>query len=191
MEQKLTVHKNDKSRSHQPALSPFWNSPAGFSSLWNPARFEPLWWNNDMFDTARRNMNLAFNEVFENWFARGLQPYADISEDQKTLRIKMDVPGLEADDIDISADGGMLTISANKQEKQDGTESRYSFNYSTLLPEDANIEQADVNLANHRLSIEIPRKKGGEERQAISKTKHGKHKHEKQKEQSVESESHE
>jgi HSP20 family molecular chaperone IbpA len=198
MEQKLTVHKNDKSRSHQPALSPFWNFPADFSSLWNPAslwnpvRFEPLWWNNDMFDAARKNMNLAF----ENWFARGLQPYADITGDQKTLRIKMDVPGLEADDIDISADGGMLTISADKQEKQDGTESRYSFSYSTLLPEDANIEQADINLANNRLSIEIPRKsgdmkRGGDARHAISKTKHAKHKLEKHEVQSIESEPHE
>jgi HSP20 family protein len=176
MEQKLTIHKNNKNRNHLPTLSSFLKPPVEFTSMWNPARLEPFWWSNDIFDAARRNMGLVFDEVFKGMPIQPLQPYADVTEDQKSVRIKMDVPGLDADDIDISTDGGMLTISADKQEKEDGTESRYSFSYTTVLPDDAHVDQADVNFANHRLSIEIPKRNGVVAKPAVSKTKHGKHK---------------
>ena len=176
MEQKLTIHKN---RSHSQTPPSLWGSSSEFPaflnpslaapSFWSPANFNPLWWENGLFDDTRRNMTQIFDGFFDNWSARGIQPHADITEDKKSLRIKMDVPGLEADDIDISTDDGVLTISADKQEKQNGTESSYSFSYSTTLPEGANVDQADVNFSNHKLSIEIPKGNGAAPKPVIGK----------------------
>ncbi len=182
MEQKLTIHKNQASALN-PRLS--WDPSNVVPSLWSPVSFDPLWWDNDVFASTRRNMTQMFDNFFDNWLALGVQPSnANISEDQRSLRIKMDVPGIEAEDIDISTANGMLTISADREENVNGTETRYSFSHSVSLPEDVNVEQAHVNFANHRLSIEIPKGNGAAPRPAISHTLHKKqakarHKHRK------------
>jgi HSP20 family molecular chaperone IbpA len=152
MEQKLPIHK-------------YFEQPV--TSLMSP------WWNDDgFFGATQRNMSRLMNEMMEGWqmAVPGLSRHlnsADVSEDSKSFRVRMPVPGLEADDIDISAADGMLTISAEKQEKRNGAESSYSFTQSMSLPEAANIERADVSLNNHVLTIEIPKTNGHDKKLAI------------------------
>ena len=134
MEQKLSIHKN---KSSLPALPAFWDLPRISSPFWSPARFSPLGWNDDiedLLDNTRRNVSRMFENLAENISVPSIQPQTEVSEDQKSLRIDMDLPGLKAEDLDISTKDGVLTISADKQEKRNGTESRYSFSYSTTLP---------------------------------------------------------
>ena len=129
-------------------------------------------------------MSRIFESMAENIpVPSSIHPQTDVSEDQKSLRIDMDLPGLKAEDLDISTKDDVLTISADKQEKRNGTESHYSFSYSTTLPESANIDAADVNFVNQRLSIEIPKKNGAkkisinaEDAKSENKTEVGKEK---------------
>jgi HSP20 family protein len=146
MDQKLPIHK-------------YFEQPV--SSL-----FTPFWWNDDsVFGAAQRNMNRMMTDVLDSWqmampgMAHRL-PAADVTEDNKSFRVKMPMPGLEADDIDISTADGMLTISAEKTEKKNGAESSYSFTQSMSLPEGVDIGRADVNLSHHLLTIEIPKTNG-------------------------------
>ncbi len=161
MEQRLTIHRD---RSHLPSLSSFWNFPRISSSFWSPLRFGAHTWNEnveDLFDNMRWGVNRAFDELSESLPVAGVQPQPEVHEDQKSLRINMDLPGLTEEDIDISAKNNVLTISADKHEKRNGSESHYSFSYSTSLPESADIDAADVGFDNQRLRIDIPKKNGG------------------------------
>jgi HSP20 family protein len=156
-QQKLTVHENKSSRFKPASL---WN----VQSFWSQANLDPVIWSNDIFNSTRRNMTQMMEGFFDNWPAQKAHTTADVTEDHKSLRIRMDVPGLQADDIDISTEDGMLIISSDKQENDNGTISHYSFSYSTSLPEEALLEEADVRLENDRLSITIPKSDGEDSR---------------------------
>lgn len=153
MEQKLPIHK-------------YGQNPLAL--FMNPMAFSPLWWNDEHpIAAAQRNMNRMFSDVLDDWkmmsplmSSSGRIPSADVSEDRKCVRVKMPVPGLEAEDIDISVEDGMLTISAEKQEKKNNAETSYSFSQSLSLPEEADVNRADVTLNNHMLTIEIPKMDG-------------------------------
>ncbi len=163
MDQKLPIHR----------------SSGQMPSMWSPFSMSPFWWDEDnMFSTAQRNMSRMFEDAFDNMrFAAPMMgsslmgsrrmPHPEISEDRKGFHVKMPVPGLEADDIDISTEDGMLTISAEKQEKKGGVDSSFSFTQSMSLPEGADIGRADVTLANHVLSIEIPKSNGSGQKMQI------------------------
>jgi HSP20 family protein len=48
-----------------------------------------------------------------------LSPSIDLSETEKSIDVRMDIPGVTADDIDIRVDGNLLTISGQRQEEKE------------------------------------------------------------------------
>ena len=64
------------------------------------------------------------NKLFENFTRRGaaagmdLVPPLDISETEENILVKVEVPGVEPKDIDISISGDTLTIKGEKNPKR-------------------------------------------------------------------------
>ena len=56
---------------------------------------------------------------------RNWDPKLDISEGKKDITIKVEIPGIEAKDLDISIDGRLLTIRGEKKQEQKGKEETY------------------------------------------------------------------
>jgi HSP20 family protein len=164
MDQRLPIHRG---------------SSGQMPSMFSPFGMSPFWWDDDSFlSVTQRNMSRMFEDAFDNMrlasplmgaslMGTRRMPQPEITEDRKGFHLKMAVPGLEADDIDISTEDGMLTISAEKQEKKGGVDSSYSFSQSMRLPEGADIDRADVTLNNHVLSIEIPKSNGNGQKMQI------------------------
>jgi HSP20 family molecular chaperone IbpA len=152
MEQKLTINENQ-----QPAFGSqsFWPMPL----FMNPMAMDPISWSNDLFNITHRNMSHMFDGFLGPWPAtQHSHPFAHVAEDEKSVCIKMEVPdGLDAKDIDISANDGLLTISAIKKNHDHGTQSVYSFSYSIDLPENINIDSTNISLSHHKLNISIPK----------------------------------
>ena len=71
------------------------------------------------------------DRLFEDTFGRGeggttFTPAVDIQENQNELRLDVELPGLNPDDVEITAENGVLTIRGEKQtERKEGDESRY------------------------------------------------------------------
>lgn len=120
-----------------------------------------------------REMEEAFGRLFDEWpFGLSLKegdwvPPMDISESGKNLVAKVEVPGIDPKDIDISLQGGVLTVRGErKQEKEEREENfhrverRYgSFCRSIRLPAEVNTEKVKAAYKDGVLTITMPKAK--------------------------------
>lgn len=123
-----------------------------------------------------RSFNNEFQHLFERFFDRnnGLnaafanfdwQPSVDIVEKTDKYLVKVDLPGVELKDIDITAEDGMLTISGERhsERKEDKkgqrlTESCYGTFYRSFnLPMGIGIDDIKASSKNGVVEIEIPK----------------------------------
>ena len=93
------------------------------------------------------------------------RPTVDISETKKAYLIKAELPEVEKDDIDVSIENGLLTISGERRfesEEEDETRHRVermygSFSRSFSLPSDADEAHISAKSKNGMLKVRIPK----------------------------------
>ena len=92
-------------------------------------------------------------------------PTANISETEKEYHIELAAPGLTKKDFKIENDNGMLTISAEKEEKSESkngfTRTEYSFNSfsrSFTLPDNSKPENINAKYEDGILKLTVPKK---------------------------------
>lgn len=113
-----------------------------------------------------------FFRPFNDWFGgSGLtgrtmnMPAVNIAETENSYAILLAVPGLKKEDIKISVDGTVLTISSEKEEEQQTNKDKWArkeYNYSSFsrsfnLPEEINQEKIEASYTDGVLKIELPR----------------------------------
>lgn len=96
--------------------------------------------------------------------ASGWVPPVDISEDEKAYYIAVDLPGMRSEDVDITAQNGMLSISG-KRDWDDGNRQQTSaerwrgeFLRRFTLPEYADPDSIEAKYENGVLALYIPKK---------------------------------
>jgi HSP20 family protein len=93
-------------------------------------------------------------------------PPMDVYEDDKKVSIKMDVPGIDAKDLDIRVDGNTLTVSGERkienEEKKENfrrVEREYgAFSRSITLPPSADTDKVNASFENGTLRIDITKR---------------------------------
>lgn len=128
----------------------------------NLVRFEP--WS--LFDQLHRDLNRSAlgttdaSRELSDWL-----PAVDIVEQKDRFLVRADVPGVDAKDIDVSMEKGVLSVSgerkAEEQSDVDGVQ-RYErvsgrFYRRFTLPESADAEGITAKSANGILEISIPK----------------------------------
>jgi HSP20 family protein len=91
-------------------------------------------------------------------------PDVEVIERPNDVLVRVDLPGLQADEIDVNVDEGLLTISGvreeERREEQEGvvrTERVYGEFFRTIpLPETADIEHVQAQMRNGVLEITVP-----------------------------------
>jgi HSP20 family protein len=94
-----------------------------------------------------------------------LTPAIDLSETDGEVVVKASLPGVKAEDVDISVNDGILTVKGERkfQEEAEGEnyyrrEIRYgSFSRSIPLPSLVNHEQADAEFKDGVLTVTLPK----------------------------------
>mmetsp|Transcript_9510 Transcript_9510/g.21830 ORF Transcript_9510/g.21830 Transcript_9510/m.21830 type:complete len:149 (-) Transcript_9510:520-966(-) len=99
-------------------------------------------------------------------------PAVNISEQPHAFEVSLAAPGLQRDDFSIKVDGGVLTVSSSKEERQDMNEkstkyTRREFSYrafsrSFALPETVEEEKIAANYKDGILLIHLPKKVQGQ-----------------------------
>jgi HSP20 family protein len=100
---------------------------------------------------------------FEN--TSTFSPKFDISEDKNKLFFEAEVPGIEKNEIKISMQDNVLTISGEKKRAEVVNEKNYfrtertygSFKRSFTLPSDIDVEKTEAKFENGVLTISIPK----------------------------------
>ena len=126
-------------------------------------------------DVFQREMNRLFDDFFKG---AGLRPWAEdmeaigafspqvnMTEDDKSITVSAELPGMEEKDIDISLSKDSLTIKGEKKEEseQKGKESYCmersygSFTRVLPIPRDVNTEKAEAAFKKGVLTITLPK----------------------------------
>lgn len=136
--------------------------------LGNPYRvLEPA----NMFASLRRDMDRLFDEAWAGQGglrSRGWLPPVDIQETENEIRVDVEVPGLRSEDLDVSVENGVLTISGEKRfERKEGDEERGQlvverqygrFTRSFTLPAQVDAENVRAECSDGVLSLVLPRR---------------------------------
>ncbi|MEM9276794.1 MAG: Hsp20/alpha crystallin family protein [Cyanobacteria bacterium P01_F01_bin.143] len=93
-------------------------------------------------------------------------PKVNIKEDDNGFIVEMAAPGMKKSDFNIELDHHLLTISSEREEENNGENSKYSnrefayhsFHRSFTLPESANGEKIKASYEDGILEIAIPKK---------------------------------
>ncbi|MFA9200774.1 MAG: Hsp20/alpha crystallin family protein, partial [Cypionkella sp.] len=121
-----------------------------------------------LFD-LHRQVNRLFDQMFErdrtggtSLFPGGLAPALDLHADEKRVEITAELPGVREQDINITVENGMLTLSGEKRsERNDETgysERSYGrFERSIALPSDVDEDRATADFRDGVLRVSIPR----------------------------------
>ena len=113
----------------------------------------------------RREIDRIFDDTFTrdgfNWM-----PAVDIKENSNEIRMDLELPGLKPEDVELTAENGMLTIRGEKKsERKEGEDNRYhvvertygSFLRTFQLPQGVDENQIQAEFENGILAIHIPK----------------------------------
>jgi len=116
----------------------------------------------------RSLLNDYFNSNFyENQICKessAFLPSVNIHENEKLYVIEVAAPGLAKEDFKIKLDGNLITIFADKEEKDNKTVIRKEFAYNSFersfkFSNKVDVEQISAGYNNGVLSVELPLKK--------------------------------
>ncbi len=119
----------------------------------------------DEFDRALQNW-WSDNGDFEKGFAvADWQPKVDISESDDALEVKVDLPGIKPEDVDISVADNRLTIKGERKEEKETKEktvhrierSYGSFFRSIALPAGTDPDQVSAQSDNGVITVTLPK----------------------------------
>jgi HSP20 family protein len=130
---------------------------------WDPSR---------EYSTLQDRMNRLFRESHgsegpeDALTTTGFAPPVDIYEDEHTITLKLEVPGIEEKDIDVRIENNTLTVHGErkieKEEKEENfrrVERQYgSFTRSFTLPSSVDPGQVSADYAKGVLNIKLPKK---------------------------------
>ncbi|MCL2689945.1 MAG: Hsp20/alpha crystallin family protein [Chitinispirillia bacterium] len=138
-----------------------------------------------MYPAIRRGGPLAnFRTMLDDFFnepffataseaGKAYWPRMDIVEDKERFLVRADLPGINKDDINVSIEGDMLTISGEKIDDSKKMEGAYchieracgAFSRTFTLPENIDRDKVEANFKNGVLELSLL-KTGEEKRRA-------------------------
>jgi len=116
-----------------------------------------------------------FEEMFEDWdresplpdLRRGARfvPAIDVTEDENSVTLTAEIPGMEREDLDVTVDDGVLTLKGEKRDEQVSDETgfhrverRYGqFERRIRLPEYVDAEKIEATYKDGVLKLTMPK----------------------------------
>jgi HSP20 family protein len=126
---------------------------------------------------------LGLREMMNRWFddftrAPWITPFdgsrvaVDVMETGDDVIVKAEIPGLKAEEVDISLSGDMLTIKGETKSEQKIEEANYvrqerrfgAFERTLTLPTSINADKAKAEFENGVLTLTLPKAEGAKPR---------------------------
>jgi HSP20 family protein len=135
-------------------------------------RFAPAWSEQSVYGTwndLHREIDRLFESALSGTFM-GSQwlPAMDVEENADGLRLTFEVPGIDAKDLHVTVENGVLTVSGEKRSEAQGQnggnetrsfERRYGrFERSVTLPQTVDAEKISARCENGLLIVELAKR---------------------------------
>ncbi len=129
-----------------------------------------------------RDLQREVDDIFDQFFGRTRgdgsssavwAPQTDLSETDDAFRIRLDVPGLEKDDININLQNNTLTVSGSRSSERTEEEEEYvrverafgNFHRTFTLPDAVDAENIEAAYDSGVLTIHVPKTEESTRRQ--------------------------
>jgi HSP20 family protein len=150
---------------------------------WNPAR-ELAAWPSGVFGIQRE-----MNRMFDSFFNHGLQdedsaqtawtPAVDIAEHDDEYLVKVELPGVNKDDVKITLESNILTIRGEKKQEKETKKENYHrvernygyFQRSFTLPTAVKSDKIDASYKDGVLMVSLPKAEESKPKQIEVKVK--------------------
>lgn len=153
--------------SVEPVGQEFPNPLNPLAALSPDAMFQPVRQMLDWMDAAFTSWPYRWDTMPRSVFGdlNALETRADIAETDDSVEISLEVPGISADDIDISVCGPLLTVHGEKKTESDRqdknlrhVERHYgAFRRSFRIPDGIDSKQIEANFDNGVLTLHMPK----------------------------------
>jgi HSP20 family protein len=133
-------------------------------------RVERFWPYEPPMELLQREFAPLFGRMFARWpfFAEteGVAPYGPELEDVgEAIVVREAVPGFEAKEIEVKISGNLLTVRAERKEKEGETEKLWGeLERTVLLPEGVDTERVEATYRNGVLEVRLPKLPEAKER---------------------------
>jgi HSP20 family protein len=128
-------------------------------------RFQPI----REYSALQDRINRLFRDRFEgeeSLEATGFAPAVDIYEDEHTVTLKVEVPGIDEKDIDVRIENNILTVHGERKIETEEKEENYrrverlygSFTRTFTLPNTVDAEKVAADYDKGVLKISLPKK---------------------------------
>lgn len=141
-----------------------WNPFHRSSGMWNP--WETLEDMENQFETAFGRLPARFNgNKEENLVATEWAPLVDIAEDEKEYMVKVELPEIKKDQVKVTVDDGVLSISGERKFEKEEKNKKYhriersygSFLRSFSLPDGADGAKINAEFKDGVLVVRVPK----------------------------------
>ena len=122
-----------------------------------------------MQDTMNSLVNALFNSEVSGMTSEAAEfsPRMDLKETEDAYSVKLTMPGIDKDDIDISITDGILTIKGETKEESENEDEKgtwlvrehnhYSYYRSVRLPSEVEADKAEAEYKNGVLKLTLPK----------------------------------
>ena len=132
-------------------------------------------------ESLHRDLDRAFESMWsgfgpsllaDTWSSERVVPRLDVSEDEKTVHVSVELPGMDEKDVAVSLADRVLTIRGEKKEEKEKKdkdvyrrERAYgSFRRSLELPIEVDAAKIEARFRNGVLTIDLPKTKEAQEK---------------------------
>jgi HSP20 family protein len=121
----------------------------------------------------RREIDRLFDSVLWGGTSTGVQgteswmPPMDVEDEDEQVRLSFEIPGVNPDDVSVTVENGVLTVSGEKKLERrtgDGRKGPYRierrhgrFERSITLPQSVDADQVTAHYENGVLTLELPK----------------------------------
>jgi HSP20 family protein len=123
-------------------------------------------------------LSRTFGEDVGLWPSERICPSLDLAETDRAVEVRLDIPGMEAKDIDIQVNGNLLTISGERKEEREEKGKTYhrverrvgSFFRTVTLPCPVRDDSVDAQYKNGILMVKLPKREEAKSKKITVKT---------------------
>lgn len=127
--------------------------------------------NEEINSILKRSFDSVFPEYVLEKESKGLTIPVDIKEFDNEYKVRVEVPGIKKEDINVELNKSFMTISAKKEEEKEEKSKKYHKtefaygNYSRTIyfPQEINVSLSEAHLDNGVLRLDLPKLKTEEE----------------------------
>ncbi len=117
--------------------------------------------------SLRREMDRLFDDTFGRAATNSASwsPAVDVREEKEAFVFQLELPGVSPEAVDVTADGGVLSVSGEKKSEEQREEDRWhivertsgSFRRTFQLPQNVAEERIDASFEDGVLTVRVPK----------------------------------